>query len=72
MENIYREGWSDIVQSAQPRAENMTVRKLFYTEAMEVDKPKPSDVLDEADEIKYRDDEEEGDEPREIGRNDQD
>ena len=72
MENIYREGWSDIVQITQPRDKNMTIRKLFYTESMEVDKPKPSDVLEEADEIKYREDEEEGDEPREIGRNDQD
>ena len=37
MENIYREGWSDIVQSTQLRAENMTARKLFYNEAMEDD-----------------------------------
>lgn len=72
MTNIYCEGRSDIVQSAQPRAENLTARKLFYTEAMEVDKPKPSDGLDEADERKYMGSEEEGDEPRTIGRNEQD
>lgn len=73
--NIYCKGRPDIVQSAdsaQPRAENLTARKLFYTEAMEVDKPKPSDGLDEADERKYKDGEEEGDEPRAIGRNGQD
>ena len=38
----------------------MTTRKLFYTETMEVDKPKPNDVLDEAEERKYRGGEEEG------------
>lgn len=70
--NVYYEGRSDIVQSAQLRAENLTARKLFYTEPMEVDKPKPSDGLDEDDERRYRDNKEEGDEPRALGRNAQD
>ena len=39
---------------------------------MEFDKPTPSDVLNEADERKYTGSEEEGDEPRTIGRNEQD
>ena len=37
MENIYHQGWSDIIHSAQPRAENLIARKLFYNEATEVD-----------------------------------
>jgi len=35
---------------------------------MEVDKPKPSDGLDEDDERRYMENREEGDEPR-VGRN---
>jgi hypothetical protein len=46
----------------------MIERKLFYTESMEVNKPKPSDGLDEDDERRYMENREEGDEPR-VGRN---
>lgn len=70
--NIHNEGRSDIVESAKLRAENLTARKLFYTEAMEVDKSKPINGLDEDDEGRYRDSKEEGDEPRALGRNEQD
>lgn len=69
--NVRNEGRSDIVQSAKLRAENLTARKLFYTEAMEVDKSKPSNGLDEDDEGRYRDSKEEGDEPRALGINEQ-
>lgn len=69
--NVRNEGQSDIVQSTKLRAENLTARKLFCTEAMEVDKSKPSNGLDEDDEGRYRDSKEEGDEPRALGINEQ-
>lgn len=69
--NVRNEGQSGIVQSTKLRAENLTARKLFCTEAMEVDKSRPSNGLDEDDEGRYRDSKEEGDEPRALVINEQ-
>lgn len=69
--NVRNEGQLGIVQSTKLRAENLTARKLFCTEAMEVDKSRPSNGLDEDDEGRYRDSKEEGDEPRALVINEQ-